>query len=420
MPTLVRGGTLIDGTGSNPKANAAILLDDDRIAAVSQGDALEGRAAGATIVDARGLWIVPGLMDMHIHMCPPYHQADKRCHPAGVSEQSVALATSYGIANARNLIAKGVTTVRDLGSHGDSVLVVRELVKSGQAVGPRILAFGRDIAPTGGGNGRFCVFADGTDEVRRAARLELANGADGLKFHVTGSGISGHSDVRLTVDEVRAGVDAAKGVGKTTAAHATTAEGVIAAVRGGIDSIEHGTVLDAATVEVMRSQSVFYCPTVWDHHSMGERAEDLGFSVEARDALRESYALHHQSVETAHSAGVAIVAGSDSALPINPRESLIWELEWLVKCGLTPMEAIVSATATAARLVQLDGELGTIEVGKRADVLCISGDPLREIRNLADTVLVLKDGVVMVEHGRLVDTEVVRDLWPLPPGPVPT
>jgi imidazolonepropionase-like amidohydrolase len=84
------------------------------------------------------------------------------------------------------------------------------------------------------------------------------------------------------------------------------------------------------------------------------------------------------------------------------------------------MEAIVSATATAARLVQLDGELGTIEVGKRADVLCISGDPLREIRNLADTVLVLKDGVVMVEHGRLVDTEVVRDLWPLPPGPVPT
>jgi imidazolonepropionase-like amidohydrolase len=422
MPILISDVNLIDSSSTEPRTHMDVLIEGSRISAIGPtGQALPGTPE-VTVVNGIGRWAVPGLIDAHIHLCIPYHPDDPGGDVPGTSQESIALAAMYGLRNARSLVTKGITTIRDVGSHGHSIFAVKQLIDRHQAVGPRIVPSGRAIAMTGGHGAMMSVFADGPDGVRKAARDELAAGALSLKLMSTGSGASARerpTDVHFTIAEMAAAVEAAHGLGRPVAVHATNPTGVHNAVKAGADSIEHGIVLDDEAFDLMAQHQVFYVPTVWAYHYVGERAQYLATSPEVAQEVQTRYQAHHENVSRARSAGIRIVAGTDAAMPINPQESLIWELEWLVACGLTPHEAIVAATADAASLLRIDNEVGKLCPGQIADILIVDADPLADIRNLKRTATVISGGRVIVSDEDVAPSPFIDDIHPVPPGPCP-
>lgn len=423
MITEIRNGTVIDCTGAEPKPNSSVLIENGRIREVGSTGRVKTQVRDAQVIEANGRHILPGLMDMHTHLCKPYPPEDPRARHPDVTPQSLSLSAAYGLNNARNLIAKGVTTVRDLGSHGHSIFAVQTLVDSGQALGPRIIASGQAITTTGGHARLLSVQADGPAEVRRAARIQLGAGAGSLKFMASGSGAPSKGsphDVHLTQEELAAGISAGKDVGKTAAVHSINPTSTRNAVLAGADSIEHGVLLDESSLALMRDRNVSYVPTVWTYHFWGEEEYGgfLGTPNQVMEGVRERSDGHHANVSKARELGIVIVAGTDSALPVNPPSCLIWELEWLVRCDLTASEALQAATLNAARLIKSEADFGTLEPGKVADVVIVEGNPLEDVRNLEQTVFVLKGGEVVVGEGVLT-----RDLvqgYGVRPGPFPS
>lgn len=422
MLTLIRDVHVIDGSASEPRAHMDLLMEDADIVAIGSKGQPIAASAEAVVIEGGGRWAVPGLVDAHIHLCIPYHPDDPGGDLPGTSEQSVALAAMYGIWNARTLLTKGITTIRDVGSHGHSIFAVKRLIDTGQALGPRIIPSGRAIAMTGGHGAMMSVFADGAEGVRSAAREELRAGALSIKLMATGSGASSRerpTDVHYSVAELAAGVDAAHGLNRPVAVHATNPTGVRNAVLAGADSIEHGISLDEEALELMVERNVFYVPTVWAYHYVGERNRYLATPDHVALEVQTRYSDHHANVLRAKAAGIRIVAGTDAAMPINPPDSLFWELEWLVACGLTPHQAIASATSDAAALLRIDGEVGQLAAGQAADLLIVDGDPLADIRNLRRTAVVIKGGRVVFNDGVPTQPNFLEDTRPVPPGPWP-
>jgi imidazolonepropionase-like amidohydrolase len=413
---------LIDGSASEPRPHTDLLIEDAHIVAIgSRGQPITA-SEDAVVVECEGRWAVPGLIDSHVHLCIPYHPDDPGGDLPGVSEESVALAAMHGLWNARTLLAKGITTVRDVGSHGHSIFAVKRLIDAHQAMGPRIIPSGRAIAMTGGHGAMMSVFADGPDGVRRAAREEMRAGARSIKLMATGSGASAKerpTDVHYSIEELAAGVEAAHGLGRPVAVHATNPTGVRNAVLAGADSIEHGISFDEEGLELMAEHKVFYVPTVWAYHYVGERNKYLATPDHVAWEVQSRYEEHHANVRRAQSAGIRIVAGTDAAMPINPPDSLFWELEWLVACGLTPLEAIVAATSDAAVLLRIENEVGQLKVGQLADLLIVDSDPLVDIRNLSKTATVVRDGRVIFTNGVAAQGDFLHDTRPVPPGPWP-
>ncbi|HVC22450.1 MAG TPA: amidohydrolase family protein [Candidatus Dormibacteraeota bacterium] len=422
MLTLLRDLNLIDGSQDGTRAHVDVLIEGSQIVAIGSTGQPLASSDDIRVLEGMGRWAVPGLVDAHIHLCIPYHPDDPGGDLPGTSQESVALAAIYGLWNARSLIGKGITTVRDVGSHGHGIFAVKRLIDSDQAVGPRIIPSGRAIAMTGGHGAMLAVFADGPDGVRKAAREELAAGALSLKLMATGSGASAKerpTDVHYTVAELAAGAEAAHGLGRPVAVHATNATGVKNAISAGADSIEHGIVMDDDALALMSERHTFYVPTVWAYHYVGERARHLATPAHVAEEVQSRYQAHHENVRRAQAAGIRIVAGTDAAMPINPPESLLWELEWLVACGLTPHQAIVSATSHAAALLRISDQVGMLLPGQAADILVVGGDPLTDIRNLGDTQIVMRGGRVHVLDGLASSGPFISDDRPVPPGPWP-
>jgi imidazolonepropionase-like amidohydrolase len=420
--TLIRDVHLIDGSALEPRPHTDLLIEDASIVAIgSQGQPITS-SQDAVVVEGKGRWAVPGLIDAHIHLCIPYHPDDAGGDLPGTSEQSVALAAMYGVWNARTLLAKGITTIRDVGSHGHSIFAVKRLIDTRQAIGPRVIPSGRAIAMTGGHGAMMSIFADGPEGVRRAAREELRAGALSIKLMATGSGASAKerpTDIHYSIAELAAGVEAAHGLGRPVAVHATNSNGVRNAVLAGADSIEHGISFDEEALELMVEHNVFYVPTVWAYHYVGERNKYLATPDHVAWEVQTRYAEHQANVRRARSAGIRIVAGTDAAMPINPPDSLFWELEWLVACGLTPLQAIIAATSDAAALLRIDDQVGQLKVGQLADLLIVDGDPLLDIRNLTKTAVVIRDGRVIFTNGVAAQSDFLQDTRPVPPGPWP-
>jgi imidazolonepropionase-like amidohydrolase len=414
--TVIRDVTVVDGTGAPPLEHASVVVEDDTIREVGPAAAIRIDGRAGRVLNGDGAWVVPGLIDMHVHLCIAYHPDEPGGSSAEVTPQSLALATAYGVANARELLRRGVTTVRDVGCHGSSVFAVQRLVARGEALGPRIIPCGRAIAMTGGHGLYIGVQADGAEGVRHAARAEVAAGARALKFMASGSGAAaGESPqhVHLTLEELAAGIAVAKALGLKTCVHATNSAATKNALQAGADSIEHGIETDDEALEMMLERGSFLVPTLWAYRFVGEYGGHLGTPPEVVEQVRSRYEGHMDCVARARRLGVPIVAGTDSAMPVNPPESLVWELEWLVRCGLSELEAIQSATATAARLAGLDDRLGTIEPGKLADLVVVDGNPLADIGVLARPTHVVSGGRLVVEHGRLTWDDVIREWRPL-------
>ena len=393
-PLVLTGATLIDGTGTAPVSGRAVVVRDGRIhAVVAERDAPSGQT-----LRLDGLTLLPGLINCHVHLCFG-GEADPG---TAMVKEAFAATVIKATMRARETVEAGVTTVRDLGGRDYAELSVRDAVRSGTIPGPRVLCAGKGICITGGHGWQLIGReADGPDEVRKAVREQLRAGADVIKIFATGGvmtpGVDPNS-AQLTLDEVAAAIEEARKAGRRTAAHAQGSDGIANCLQGGITTIEHGIFLTEALCRRMARDGVALVPTLIAPHAIVEGGVAAGipeFAVRKSLAVRER---HSESFQMALRLGVPIAAGTDAGTPLNPHGSLVPELELMVKGGLAPLAAIVSATATAARVLGLEAETGRIAPGLAADLLAVAGNPAERIQALDDVRLVLAAGRIAVDR----------------------
>ncbi len=384
------GASLIDGTGAEPARGRAVVVEGGRIASVVD----EARAPRGRRIDLSGCTLLPGLINSHVHLC-----LGAEANPVGVLQNEPATMTALKmLVRARETVEAGVTTVRDLAGRDYVELSVRRAVAEGLFPGPRILAAGRAVCMTGGHGNFFGREADGPDDVRKAVREQLKAGVDVIKLIATGgvmtAGVEPGSP-QLTLEEMRAAVEEARKAGRLTAAHAQGSAGIVDAVEAGITTIEHGIFLTDEIIATMKRKGVFLVPTLAAPAaiSIGGLAAGIPeFMVRKSDAV---ISHHVSSFQRAAKAGVRIAAGADSGTPLNLHGSLLPELDLMVKYGMSPLEAIRSATTVAADALGTGGETGRVAEGYAADLLAVAGQPAERIGALADVRLVLARGAII-------------------------
>ena len=384
---------LIDGSGAEPIENATLILDE-RILDIASDDRLSSHP-DPEILDLGGRTVIPGLINAHIHLAfdstVPESFKVLRDEPAAVTAIRVA-------SRARRMLEAGITTARDVGGVNFIELAVRDLIASGEIPGPRLLCAGKQITMTGGQGWSMGREADGADEVRKAVREQLKAGADLIKLMATGGvltpGVEPGS-AQLTEDELRAGVIEAHKAGRRTSAHAQGLEGVKNAVRAGIDTVEHGIFLDDEAVAMMKEHAVVFVPTLAPAYRITQAGRAGGIPQHVMDKMAKVNAANTRSFQLAWQGGVIIAAGNDGGTPFNPHEDMLTELRLLIEAGVPPLEAIRAGTWGSARALGLEGETGTIERGKWADLVVLDGDPLVNIAALSRIAYVIQHGKVV-------------------------
>jgi imidazolonepropionase-like amidohydrolase len=392
---ILRGATLIDGTGAPPVRDRAVIVEDGRIVGVTGDDAPRG---GGPVVDLGGLTLMPGLINCHVHLCMAGDADPART----LADESYAATVVSAVVRARRTVEAGVTTVRDLGGREYAEIAVRDGVRAGVIPGPRVLCAGRAICITGGHGWRLVGRqADGADDLRRAVREQLRAGADVIKLVATGGVMTPGVDPRaaqLTLDELRAGVDEAHRARRRAAAHAMADEGIAWCLDAGIDTIEHGVFLTESLAARMAQQGTALVATLVAPHAIIEGGLAAGipeFAVQKSIALRER---HLESFRLAMRAGVTIAAGTDAGTPLNPHGTLVPELSLMVGAGMEPLQALRAATSVAARVLALQDETGTIAPGLAADLIAVEGDPASDVKALDAIRLVLAGGRTVVSR----------------------
>jgi imidazolonepropionase-like amidohydrolase len=405
---VVRGGTLIDGTGRAPVPDATLVVEDGRIEAITAGAAATWPAS-ADVIDVTGLTVLPGLIDCHDHLAFHGYELASRWElnePGSTRHLRTARAIE-------RTLAMGYTTVRDAGGLDAGF---RTAIDEGLLAGPRLLTAVAIISPVGGigdrvsPSGHECLVpadaalprgvANGAEDVRRVVRTMVRAGADVIKCATTGGASSrpghGPKDPAFDRDEMRALVDESHALGRKVMCHALGGPGLRLALEAGVDSIEHGCYLDEdpELIAMMAEHGTFFVPTltVYEYHSESKAPHVR----ERARALREH---HLASIQRALAAGVRVVAGTDAGGHGHPPNAA--ELPHLVAAGLTPMQALRAATGWAAECLGLEREIGTLEKAKRADLVVVAGDPLADVRILQSPErirLVIKDGVAQLRR----------------------
>ena len=400
--TIVHCGVLIDGKSDNTSKVMSVLIDKGTIIDVLEGYMDPG--TGDTAIDLNSYTVLPGLMDMHTHL-------SGESNPKKYMERFTLDLDDYAyqsIRFAERTLMAGFTTVRDLGGPVNTSL--RDAIKKGYLVGPRIFSAGKSLATTGGHadptNGmKFKLMGDpgpaegvvnGIPDARKAVRQRYKNGADLIKITATGGVLSvakSGENPQFKEDEIRAIVETAADYDMHVAAHAHGAEGMKRAVRAGVRSIEHGTLMDEETMELMKERGTYYVPTISAGEFVAEKAMVDGYYPEIiRPKAAKIGPQIKNTFKKAHQAGVKIAFGTDSGVSYHGDNAK--EFLYMVEGGMAPMAAIQSATRVAAELLGVEDALGTIEVGKTADIIAVKGDPIKDISALQDVVFVMKDGVV--------------------------
>jgi imidazolonepropionase-like amidohydrolase len=403
--TVIRAGTLIDGKSDKPRGNQVIVIRGNRIESVSDASSAK-ISAGATEIDLSKQTVLPGLIDSHTHIFLQGEDPAKGGYDANLLSQGLALrAVRAGVA-ARRALEQGFTTLRDVETEGAGYgdVGIKQAINLGYIPGPRLFISTRAISTTGGymlegyapelDMPKGAQIVDGPVEARKAAREQLDKGADWIKVYMTHRSWVGKngelaSQPTLTVEELRAIVDETHGWGKKVACHAYSGIGLHRALDGGCDSIEHGLDLDDAAIAQMLKQGTWYVPTLnvyYDDWAPEDTPEGK------RDRLRAS--AHEVSFKKALKAGVKIVYGTDmGGIPWS--EPVAQDFPRMVEFGMAPMDAIQSATFRAAVMLDMEGKIGVIAPGAFADVIGVSGDPLRNIKLLENVDFVMKDGQVV-------------------------
>lgn len=402
--TVIRAGTLIDGKAAVARHDQVILIRGNRIESVS--DAGNAKIpAGAHEIDLSKETVLPGLIDSHTHIFLQGEDPANGGYDANILNAPLALRAARATVSARRALEQGFTTLRDVETEGAGYgdIGIKQAIEGGYIPGPRLFVSTRAISTTGGyplegyapelEMPKGAQIADGPVEARKAAREQLDHGADWIKVYMTHRSWVGKnrelvSQPTLTVEELRAIVDETHSWGKKVACHAYGGIGLHRALDGGCDSIEHGLDLDDAAIAQMLKQGTWYVPTLAVYYTDWAPADTPGGQ---RDRLRAS--VHEVSFKKAMKAGLKIVFGTDMG-GIPWTEPIAQEFSRMVEFGMPPMDAIQSATSRAAALLDMDGKIGVLAPGAYADVIAVSGDPLRDIKVLEKVDFVMKDGQV--------------------------
>jgi imidazolonepropionase-like amidohydrolase len=383
---------VLDGTGAAPVAASSVLVEDRRIAWV--GPSAQAPPVGdGLVVDGRGHTLLPGLINCHAHLCND-GAADLF---AQVVNDSVPMGTIRAVLNSRVGLRAGITTVRDCGAASQIALEIGKATDAGLIEGPTVRAAGRVVTMTGGHGHFIGREADGPDEVRKAVRAEIKGGAHFIKVMATGGVLTPGVDPSQTAfqpEELCAAVEEAHKAGRAIASHAIGGAGIKNALRAGIDSVEHGFYLDDESVDLALKNESYMVPTLIAVDQIVQHGAAGGIPDWVVRKAESEAGHHRESFALAVRSGMRIAAGTDAGTPFNPHGDLALELAKMVEFGLTPMQAIVSATSSAASLLRMDHLIGTVAVGKDADLLLVPGDPTVDISVMGRPAFVMKAGRV--------------------------
>src|SRR5262249_11383523 len=338
----------------------------------------------ATRIDGRGLTLLPGLIDCHVHLClgaePDVVKAVEQATPTETLLKASQLA--------RQTLEAGVTTVRDVGSRDHSIFSLKRAIDKGLTPGPRIVGAGLSICMIGGHGARFIgQEVEGVEQVRKVVREQIDAGAEVIKVIASGGVLTpgtSPDQAQMTLEELSAAVDEAKQAGCKVAAHAHGASGMKNAIRGGVHSIEHATLMDEETVSLFEKHAVYMVPTLSALATTAACRRGCGIPDSVLDKAKAMTKHHQASFKKAHHSGILIAMGTDAGTPFNFHGENAQELDRMVAFGMTPMEAIVASTSAAARLIGIQDQVGTIAKGKQADLVLVDGNPLRRIELLQD------------------------------------
>lgn len=397
------GATLIDGTGGKPIPDSVVLVEGSKISAAGRRGEVE-IPTDAEVIDAAGRFLLPGLVDLHVHI---FHRGFV---PLAAKGDEMAYASVVAANNLRSALQAGITTMRSVSDFRHLDLAMRTAVERGILLGPRLFVAGTGLCITGGhGSGMPGVMheVDGPGEIRKAIRTEVKAGVDLIKM------LSSHRTDRpeFSLEEIEAGVDEAHRLGRRLAIHAANLVGTRMAAEAGVDTIEHGSFVDEETAELMAEKGIFLVPTLWVKNHIPEsirmqREEGKAsiWNLSGRD-LEETETWFSRCVERlpetmrlAKAKGVRIGTGTDNVFPDQPFTMVPEEVEWLTRYGLTSMEAIESATRVGAEAIGAEGDFGTVEPGKYADMIMVDSDPLEDVAALKEVSWVMKEGAVIHLH----------------------
>jgi imidazolonepropionase-like amidohydrolase len=403
--TVIHAGKLLDKPGNPPRGPSTLIIRNGKIAELLSGH--QQGPAGATLIDLKDKFVLPGLIDSHVHL-----DSDAGGNAALIEAvtDSPARAAYRAAGNAKKTLMAGFTTVRNMGDGTGATLALRDAVAAGELPGPRIIDAGRSISTTSGhmdatlsvsedlhasiGQENLC---DGVESCRQAIRKQVRRGVDVIKIATTGgvnSRIGAGLGRQLFDDEVKALVDTAHLYGKKVAVHAHGDDGVNIALAAGADSIEHGTMLTDESIKLFKAAGAYYVPTLSTVNGYLERlaANPNAYPPDVLAKVQWRIGVTGKSLAKAYPAGVKIAFGTDAGVSKHGRNAD--EFELMVKHGMPASAAIQAATMNAATLLGVEKEVGSLEPGKAADVIAVAGDPITDITTLKSVRFVMKDGRV--------------------------
>lgn len=393
----VKAGRMLDVRTGQFINNAVILIEGERITAVGANLTVP---AGAEVVDLKNMTVLPGLIDSHTHL------TFSPANAASSIRQSIPRQALLGAKNANITLLAGFTTVRNVGAGGYSDIALRDAINAGDVPGPRIVASGPSLGITGGHcDDSFLPWefhhksdgvADGVESVMAKTREVIKYGANVIKFCSTGGVLSLGDDPKhaeFTFDEMKTIVAEAHRLGRKVAAHAHGGEGLKQAVLAGVDSIEHGTYIDDEGIRLMKEKGTYLVPTIYLTDWFLENYPSLGLPPQIIAKAKEVMPAMKKNLTHAVQQGVPVAFGTDAAVyphGLNAREFAV-----LVRMGLTPMQAIQTATVHASKLLGWEDRIGAVEAGKFADLIAVEGDPTKDVTELERIKFVMKGGQVV-------------------------
>jgi len=398
--TVLQFGRLIDGRGQVLQ-NAFVVIEGNRVTKIGSGET-EIPQAGK-VMDLRRFTAIPGLIDAHTHLTFYWDQKPGTDPWRQLGTLGPAVTVFLAQENARKTLETGVTTIRDLGSWEHTDLAMRDLVHGGAMMGPRMFVAGNGLYVSSSEFRPGVVQpepgrADGVAEVQRAARREIAAGVDWIKMYgSTGSDKDVTGFQTYTFEEMKAAVDIAHKSGKRIAIHSYGPDAARDAIKAGADSVEHATDMDPETIAEMARRGTFYVPTVDHNRYYIDHRNEFGYDDEIVKGLQNYIDRNFATLKLSVKAGVKIAMGSDAVFTGFGQNTR--ELEWFVKAGMTPAQALATATTNGALLLGMEKELGAIAPGYYADIIAVEGDPLKDIQVLIRNVRwVMKNGQVVVDR----------------------
>jgi len=394
---LIENGMVWTGNKEDSPSNRTILIDGQTIRHVFTKDKEIDVPEDVERIDASSKFVLPGLINCHTHIC-----LDGSPDPVssmlndGMFRVSIKAAES-----AKRILMQGVTTIRDLGGWQGIDIALRDAIKDGIIPGPRMLVSGKVICMTGGHGRTMGCEVDGSDEARKAARMQLKSNVDLIKVMATGGvmteGVEPGSP-QLTIDEMKAAVEEAEKAGRRVACHAHGNTGILNALKAGVHTVEHGTFLDERAVDMMIERNAYYTPTVIAPKRIADVGAEAGIPKYAVRKVGEMIKHRFKSLHLAYEKGVNIVTGTDAGTPMNPHADLIEELLILKKECMTSQEVLAAATGVAAKALGIESQVGILEEGKIADLIIVDGNPFDDIGALRNISVIIKEGKVIVNE----------------------